>query len=379
LKIKPTGGNASGLVRRPRHHGSHKDLLVRPSVIPSGDRSVDAIVVPTARRPISMAHAIHVAGTLGCPLVALCSKWSSADGVKRLANASGIQIIAIDIDRFPAALQPTLATSELLVGTRFERRMDLSDKRNFGLLLAHLLGWQRIVFLDDDIEVPEPADLTDAVRLLDSYSAVGLTIGGFPDNSVVCRAYRESGGEQDTFVGGGALAVRTDRLESLFPNIYNEDWFYLIDQARRRQVAITGRVVQRPYDPFSERRARSEELGDCLAEGIFALLDDDALAQAVVEDYWADFLADRWALIEETMRKVGNLDRSLVEKQQMVTALKAARGRSQCITPKLCVDYVRAWQKDRIQWADHVSRLTQADLAGLPELSDWLGARSSAA
>jgi hypothetical protein len=295
--------------------------------------------------------------------------------VKKLASASGIRVFAIDINRFPLALQPTLATSELLVGTKFERRMDLSDKRNFGLLLANLLGWQRIVFLDDDIEIPEPSDLTDAVQLLDSYSAVGLTIGGFPDNSVVCRAYRESGGKQDTFVGGGALAVRTDRLESFFPNIYNEDWFYLVDQARRRRVAITGRAVQQPYDPFSERRARSEELGDCLAEGIFALLDDDELVQATDEDYWVDFLADRLALIDETIRKVENQ----AEKLQMVTALKAARGRNQWITPKLCIDYVQAWQKDRIQWAEHVNRLTQADLAGLPELSDWLGTQPSAA
>jgi hypothetical protein len=375
LKTKSTRRSPSGAARVPRHHPSHQKLLVRPPAIPPRVAKIDAIVVPTARHPMSMAHAIHLADKLDCPLVALCSKWSSAHGVKKLAAESGIRIKAIDIKRFPLELRPTLATSELLVGTKFERRMDLSDKRNFGLLLAHLLGWQRIVFLDDDIEIPEPDDLTDAVQLLDSYSAVGLTIGGFPDNSVVCRAYRESGGKQETFVGGGALAVRTDRLESLFPNIYNEDWFYLIDQARRRRVAITGRAVQQPYDPFSERRARSEELGDCLAEGIFALLDDDELVQAVDEGYWTGFLADRLALIDETIRRIGNQ----AEKQQMVTALKAARGRNQIITPKLCVDYVQAWKKDRIQWAEHVARVSVADLAGLPELSDLLGTQPSAA
>ena len=378
MKTKSTGRNSSGVVRPPRHHGSHQNLLVKPTAIPSVVAKVDAIVVPTARHPMSMTHAIYLAKMMDCPLVALCSKWSSVAGVTELANESGIPIIPIDISRFPLALQPTLATSELLVGA-FKRRTDLSDKRNFGLLLAYLLGWQRIIFLDDDIEIPEPADLTDAVRLLDCYSAVGLTIDGFPDNSVVCRAYRESGGKQETFIGGGALAVRTDRLESFFPNIYNEDWFYLVEQAKRRQVAVTGRAVQRPYDPFSERRARSEELGDCLAEGIFALLDDDELVQAANEAYWEGFLADRLALIQETIVKVGNLDRDPVEKNQMLTALKAARGRNQIITPKLCVDYVQAWQKDRIQWAEHVARVSVADLAGLTEVSDWLGTQSSAA
>jgi hypothetical protein len=34
-------------------------------------------------------------------------------------------------------------------------------------------------------------------------------------------------------------------------------------------------MVQEPYEPFrTTDRARGEELGDCLAEGIYALLDD---------------------------------------------------------------------------------------------------------
>ncbi|HEV8561740.1 MAG TPA: hypothetical protein VGR06_35920 [Actinophytocola sp.] len=316
-----------------------------------------------------MLHAIGLAAELKCPILALCSKWSSASRVREMATRLGVEVIAIGIDQFPGRLQPRLATDELLVGTPFERRTDLSQKRNFGLLFAHLRGWHRVVFLDDDIKVPEPIHLAQAAQLLGSYSGVGLSVEGMPDNSVVCHAYRESGCKQDTFIGGGALAVRTNAVESFFPNIYNDDWFYLLDDAGLRPVAKWGRAIQRPYDPFREVRARSEELGDCLAEGIFALLDEDHKVLDADESYWAGFLEDRRQLIEETIGRVRGLDRNPVEKRYMINALTAARGRSHTITPVLCVTYLKAWQDDRIRWAEHVSQAHCSDLNALFEPS----------
>ena len=73
-----------------------------------------------------------------------------------------------------------LETSRLLAGTIFEQRSDVSTKRNLALLLSHMLGWERVVFLDDDIQVPDPADLSRAVGLLDAHTAVGLGHRGFP-------------------------------------------------------------------------------------------------------------------------------------------------------------------------------------------------------
>lgn len=62
---------------------------------------------------------------------------------------------------------------------------------------------------------------------------------------------------------GGALAVRVERSTSFFPEIYNDGWFFLLDGDKGIQpVAISGRVVQYPYDPFrSPDRARAEEFG----------------------------------------------------------------------------------------------------------------------
>ena len=160
------------------------------------------------------------------------------------------------------------------------------------LVLSHMLRWKRVVFLDDDIHVPDPDDLSRAVSLLDTHTAVGLGIGGFPDNSVVCHAFREAGGWQDTFIGGGALAVEVKRNRSFFPNVYNEDWFFVLDAGKGLQsVATVGEVLQDPYDPYCPERARAEEFGDVLAEGTFWLLDQGRSASDGDLAHWRDFLA----------------------------------------------------------------------------------------
>lgn len=128
---------------------------------------------------------------------------------------------------------------------------------------------------------PGKTSASRAVSLLDTHTAVGLRIEG-PDHTVVCHAFREAGGRQDTFIGGGALAVDVRRGHTFFANIYNDDWFFARDAGQRLQpVTTVGEVPQEPYDPYRPPRARAEEIGDVLDEGIFLLLDQGRSASDV--------------------------------------------------------------------------------------------------
>lgn len=339
------------------HHGSHVKLLAEPERA-SRISPVDAIVVPTARHSLYLQTAIDLALKLGCPLVALCSKASSAQHTFRRARRAGIEIVAIDTDNVPVGLLPTFATSGLLAGTKFERRTDISLKRNLGLLLARRAGWERIVFLDDDITIPEPTDLGKAAGMLDSHDVAGLSIGGFPDNSVVCHAYRDAGGPQDSFIGGGALAINVAASTAFFPKIYNEDWFFLLNDTQLRTSAKVGLAIQQSYDPFAnEQRARSEEFGDTLAEGVYWLLDHGRRVRDADADYWREFLHNRRHFIGEVIDMVTQADIDLKTKTRMIKALKAACGRNLLITPQVCVAYLRAWRTDRLRWQRHVETL----------------------
>jgi hypothetical protein len=318
---------------------------------------VDAIIVPTARHVAMLEPAIQLANKLGTTLVALCSKWSTAREVAAFAGRSGVKLMAIDVGEIPPGVIPSFETDRILAGTRFTRWTDTSLKRNLGLLLARLVGWERIVFLDDDIEVPEPTDLRFAAGLTDLYAGVGLAVDGMPDNSVVCHAFREAGGAQDVFIGGGALAVGARSMTSFFPNIYNEDWFFLLDDDGLCSTTTTGTAVQKPYDPYRELRARREELGDCLAEGLFWLLDNGLSLRDATAEHWRNFLQARAGFITDVVHMVERMDGDPEQRHRMLCALKAARGRCQYIRPELCVDYVAAWRLDRVRWRRHLEAI----------------------
>jgi hypothetical protein len=247
----------------------------------------------------------------------------------------------------------------LLADSVFTRKSDLSTKRNLALMLSHMLGWSRILFLDDDITGLNPDDVRRASGLLSTYNAVGLRVTGFPDHSVVCHAYRQAGGRQQSFIGGGALAVHVERCNSFFPDIYNDDWFFLLDGNKQLQpTAVTGQVIQQPYDPFrNPDRARAEEFGDVLAEGLYWLLDQDRSITDADRAYWVRSLRNRRSFIESVLRMVKE---SALEKPEMarrIAALKGSLGRLALITPELCENYLRAWIDDRQKWRRHVELL----------------------
>jgi glycosyltransferase involved in cell wall biosynthesis len=344
------------VARSTHHHGSHSPLLSRLKAADSLPADVDAIIVPTSRPTANLSKAIALAARLDCTLVTLCSQSANVDDAVAEAKLAGVRILAVDVDKLPPGLMPEFATSVKLRSTVYHRQTDLSAKRNLGLLLADVIGWERVVFLDDDITVERPEDLRDAAGLLSSHDAVGLANDGYHDNSVVCHAYRDAGGHQESFIGGGALAVGVESYRSFFPNIYSEDWFFLIgDNSRLRRTAVTGKALQSPYDPFSDiRRARAEEFGDCLAEGVFGLLDSGNRIEDATFSYWRGFLDNRRRFIDDVREMVLASDVDHEVKTRRTAALGAARKRSLLVSPKLCVDYLRWWRSDRDRWTLHL-------------------------
>ncbi|MFJ1765172.1 hypothetical protein ACIOD2_32940 [Amycolatopsis sp. NPDC088138] len=349
-----------------RQHPSHQKLLTHVAAADAPQAKLDAIVVPSGRPAAYLKHAVKAAKHLDVPLLLLCSLRAVASNAALAAKRAGVQVTAIDLDMLPVDLVPGFATDELLRSTQFHRNVDTSFKRNLGLLVAVVAGWKRILFLDDDIVLPDPADLGAAAGLLcGDRAVVGLRNAGMPDNSVLCHALRDIGVEQDTFIGGGALAVGEDAFSSFFPNIYNEDWFFLLDDVRLRPAAVTGTAVQRPYDPYRDaRRARGEELGDTLAEGVFGLLDNGGSLADADERYWRAFLPDRREIIRTTISQVQESTIELAQKARMVTSLKASIGRSHLITPELCVGYLAAWQADTVSWRQYVVKLGERRRSG---------------
>jgi hypothetical protein len=345
------------------HHGSHLDLLSSIEGTTSPTAAIDAIIVPAAARPIRLTHAIRLASHLNCALIALASGYASGRQIARYTQSSDVKLIAIDIDRLPARIMPDFHTADLLAGTLFEFRDDTNLKRNLGLLISHLLGWRRVVLLDEQVTIPKPSDLQEAAGLLDSYSTVGLRPAGYPNDSAVDHANLLTGGRHNPFMDD-TLVVRTDTAMSFFPAIYRSHWFFLLDGVHLRPTAITGEALRQPYDPLrDDRKARQEEFGSTLTEGLFSLLDNHERISSADEIFWDGFIQTRGAFIDDIIRRIETADLDESTRRTTITAMKGARGRNRLITPRLCVDYLRAWQRDLILWHEHLQRMTPSDLA----------------
>ena len=342
------------------HHESHREP--RPPAIdvePDG-RIFDAVIVPTARPVACLAEAAQLAEALGCSLVTLHSteRTRAAEAAWRLGG--DVDLIAIDVPPEPGRLNlPEWQTSGLLAGTVFERRSDVSAKRNLALLLGYMLGWSRVLFLDDDITELDPGDMRAAGLLLDGHNAVGFHNDGYPDTSVVCHAHRMAGVRQQVFVGSGALAVELTRSRSFFPDVYNDDWFFLLDGDRHLQpITVKGHIHQHPYDPFrSPDRARSEEVGEVLAEGLYWLMDQHRSIAEADQQYWSSFLPRRAQFIRNVLELVETAAADPHEKDRQIAALRGSLDRLLLITPALCERYLHAWEADQQQWRRHLNRL----------------------
>ena len=208
---------------RPFQIWSHNELLQFPEIperaieTPSGKREiaeplVDAIVVPTIRSAEHLRTAALLAASARCHLIAVYTDSPPAglsvvldclqlDRVTLLTVRSGVQDRLLD-------LGVSLAQAHVSPAA-----LDISRKRDLGLLIGRVCGWTRMLFLDDDIRRLNVAKLSSAAALLDDYPVVGLQVRKYPDASVVGHSRRLTGRRQEPFVSGGSLLVNPQLIE----------------------------------------------------------------------------------------------------------------------------------------------------------------------
>jgi hypothetical protein len=362
-----------------RQHNTHEELVgwAESPVTPFSGRTLDAIIVPASRPAWHLDHAVTLAQAADCWLVILCSRQARTDDVNQLlASRSFGRGIVIDLSPGYGHRWLDFATSRPDLISRLPeacaaRNTDLSTKRNVGLILARMLGWDRVFFMDDDIMGIKFPDLYRTVAMLGrQYYSACMQVNDFPDNSVVCHAHRETGESQGVFVGGSVLAIDCTAPIGFFPNIYNEDWLFFYNDIVEGRLACSGLpATQLTYDPFDEpNRAAEQEFGDVLAEGLYALLHHHKSASYATRDYWVDFLDARKEFLDAITARAGKARPEV--RQKMLASVAAAQDCLAQTEPSLCEYYVRLWRKDLVRWEQALKEIPRASsvTAALNEL-----------
>ncbi len=363
---------------RPFHIQSYADLLKFPKSAagskdaPSGSREIDvpvidAIIVPTIRSAEQLCSAAELASKARCQLVVLCTDSLPA----RLSSV---------LDRLkpgqatPLALSSNVRHHLLDIGAAIPQSMvsfaalDISRKRNLGLLIGRKCGWARMLFLDDDIRKLSVPKLSAAAALLDDYPVVALQVNKYPDASVVGHARRLAGRRQEPFISGGSLLVNPQLITGFFPPVYHEDWLCVINHLMRGEVAVGGQVGQLKYEPFTTtRRAQSEEFGDILAPGLLWLAmqsaaggdqspvsDSDRWRAALETQFWAGILDERVKLLDNLIENV-ELTRGHNAGTRPRQSVLAARQRCGDLSPGEFVSFMRNWLELVAEWQARLS------------------------
>ena len=367
-----TDAGGGGALQSASHQYATHAGLIGPSRPPlsSGGARLDAIIVPAARPAKNLRTAVGLATETGARLIVLCSLRAHADEVRALlAEHKLLDSATVELPQKTSEWPlRDFETTHWLHGAGKAvcgaRTSDLSLKRNTGLLLARLLGWDRIFFLDDDIRWISADAVLSTVSLLGAagygYRTAGMSVKDYPDNSVVCHARREVGEKQGVFVSGSVLAVDCRSPFDFFPDLYNEDWLFFHRDAAEGRLATPGSLAEQlPYDPFGDpQRAASQEFGDVIAEGLYALLHSDLRAEAANERYWERFIEERTRVLEVVGQR---LPRVRPHKRKKISrSIGAAQQMLWTITPRMCADYVAAWQRDLERWAGVLAGLGQS-------------------
>jgi len=351
---------------------------------PSGKRAVteplvDAIVVPTIRSAEHLGPAVQFAADTRCHLILVYTD-RPPDGLSAVLSRlrpGQVTLLTVrsDIQDRLLDLGASLPQSRVSPAA-----LDISRKRNLGLLIGHACGWTRMLFLDDDIRKLNVAKLSSAAALLDDYPVVGLQVRRYPDASVVGHARRLTGRRQEPFVSGGSLLVNPQLLGGYFAPVYHEDWLCVINHIRKGEVAIGGSVAQLPYLPFSaSKRAEHEEFGDVLLSGLLWLVhtrgknstadkarfmtETEYWREATNPRFWKQVLEQRAALITDITERLTGKD---FGGPSPLSSLAAAEQRLDDLKPADFVSFTEEWLTSLAVWRDRLpipARIVLADKA----------------
>jgi len=232
----------------------------------------------------------------------------------------------------------------------FYKTWDLPIKRNYALIYSRKKHYERILLVDDDIRALKNHTVTTGANLLDYHAIAGCFVDSFPDLSIMDHLESIAGEQLYPFLSGSFLFLKPFKAIGFFPNIYNEDWLFMLPHVLEQSICSFGSIVQLPYDPFADfTKVAFQEFGDIIVEGLYGL--------AYSNDYESRFDIKVWQEIINARQKSLELIRNNVEHPIHQKTIEIAIQANAFIAPNDCLEYIDIWEKDIMTWTRFIKEV----------------------
>ncbi len=178
---------------------------------------------------------------------------------------------------------------------------NLGYMRNFALLYAKKLNLEKVLFMDDDIQVLSLKTILDLFKLKNKYELVGANITGMVDDSILGHIATDLGIHGEKMLSGGFIVFNPKTIQNYFLNIYNEDWILFFFQLENNKYLQTGEVVHTVKNPYLKYKSKIifQEFGEIAIEGILKLESNEYSSKLLLTGFWEKILSLRIEYLEE--------------------------------------------------------------------------------
>lgn len=189
---------------------------------------------------------------------------------------------------------------------------NLGYARNFALLYSKAEHFEKVLFTDDDIQVPNPILISELFKSLDIFKFAGANIEGLVDDSALGHIATDIAVFNEKMLSGGFMVFNPSKVDHFFLNNYNEDWIWLFLQLKNDKFLQTGIVFQELTDPLSNYKDKIifQEFGEIALDGILDLYKEGSYDSLIQLSFWERMIQEREEYLQLLVSKADNIGNS---------------------------------------------------------------------
>lgn len=185
---------------------------------------------------------------------------------------------------------------------------NLGYARNFALVYSKAKHFEKVLFTDDDIQVPNLSLIPELFQSLDKFKFAGANIEGLVDDSALGHIATDVEVNNERMLSGGFMVYNPTKIDHFFMNNYNEDWIWLFLQLKNGNHLQTGEVFQELSDPLANYKAKIffQEFGEIALDGILDLYKEGSYDSLIQLSFWERMIQERKEYLELLASKADN-------------------------------------------------------------------------